>query len=144
MTRTDTTRLSFPSKLSEVPAVQNQIVHAAEASGFAPDTVFAIRLALDEALTNAVRHGNNSDPDKQVDVEYRVGPEQIVITIQDQGPGFCPEELPDPTAEENICRPHGRGVMLMRAYMSDVAFNKSGNRVTLTKRRSCCLPQNAD
>lgn len=144
MTHTDKTRLSFPSKLSEVPAVQNQIVHAAEASGFEPDTVFAIRLALDEALTNAVRHGNNSDPDKQVNVEYQVGPKDIVISIEDEGPGFSPEDLPDPTAEENICRPHGRGVMLMRAYMSDVAFNKSGNRVTLTKCRNCCLPQGAD
>ena len=136
-----TTRLVFPSKLDEVTSVQNAIVDSAEKAGFEEQALFAIRLALDEALTNAVRHGNGSDPNKQVTVEFTVEPRQLTIHIEDQGPGFVPDEVPDPTAEENLCRPHGRGVMLMRAYMSDVQYNKEGNRVTLIKCRDCALPR---
>ena len=135
------TKLVFPSRLDEVPAVQQAIVDAAQQAGFDEQALFAIRLALDEALTNAVRHGNGSDPAKQVAVEFSADETQLVIQIQDQGPGFAPDELPDPTAEENLCRPHGRGVMLMRAYMTDVQFNPQGNRVTLTKIRDCDLPR---
>jgi len=144
MTQPASTRLVFPSQLGQVPAVQKQIVEAAEAHGFADDAVFAIRLALDEALTNAVRHGNASDPTKNVTVVYEVNAEQITIAIEDEGPGFDPGGLPDPTAIENLCRPHGRGVMLMKAYMSDVSFNKQGNRVTLVKKRGCVLPREAE
>ena len=141
MADTATHKLEFPSRLDRVPAVQQAIIDAAEAAGFDEQSVFAIRLALDEALTNAVRHGNGSDPTKQVTVEFAAEPRQLTVTIEDQGPGFAPDDLPDPTAEENLCRPHGRGVMLMRAYMSDVQFHGRGNRVTLTKTRDCPQPQ---
>ena len=135
MTQTATNKLVFPSKLDEVPAVQQAVIAAAQQAGFGDQAVFAIRLALDEALTNAVRHGNGSDPSKRVTVEYTADPCRLTVDIEDQGAGFAPDELPDPTAEENICRPHGRGVMLMRAYMSEVNFNARGNRVSLTKLR---------
>jgi serine/threonine-protein kinase RsbW len=141
MAAPSSTRLVFPSRLDQVPAVQHAIVSAAEAVGFDEQAVFAIRLALDEALTNAVRHGNASDPNKQVTVEFAADSQKLVVQIEDQGPGFALEEVPDPTADENLCRPHGRGVMLMRAYMSDVQFNERGNRVTLTKLRDCAAPQ---
>ena len=140
MADTATTKLVFPSRLDQVPAVQQAIIDAAQQAGFDEQAVFAIRLALDEALTNAVRHGNGSDPSKQVAVEFSVDAAQLTVVIEDQGPGFAPDQLPDPTAEENLCRPHGRGVMLMRAYMTDVQFNPRGNRVTLTKVRDCELP----
>jgi serine/threonine-protein kinase RsbW len=136
-----TTRLVFPSRLDEVPAVQHAIVGAAEQAGFDEQSLFAIRLALDEALTNAVRHGNGSDPNKKVSVEFTADERRLVVQIEDEGAGFVPDDVPDPTAEENLCRPHGRGVMLMRAYMSDVQFNERGNRVTLTKSRDCALPR---
>lgn len=135
-----TTRLVFPSKLSEVPAAQAAVVEAAKAAGFAEDALFGIRLALDEALTNAVRHGNASDPSKNVTVDYTAEPDRLVVVIEDQGPGFCLDDVPDCTAEENLGRPHGRGVMLMRAYMTDVQFNDRGNRVTLIKNTGCKLP----
>ncbi|MEM9883166.1 MAG: ATP-binding protein [Planctomycetota bacterium] len=136
-----TQTLEFPSRLSEVPPAQHAIVEAARAAGFDDKSLFAIRLALDEALTNAVRHGNGSDPTKHVTVTYAADAERITITVEDQGPGFAPADLPDPTAEENLDRPHGRGVMLMRAYMTEVTYNDRGNRVTLTKARDCPLPR---
>lgn len=141
MAEPTTTKLVFPSKLSEVAGAQQAIIDAASAAGFEEKTLFAIRLALDEALTNAVRHGNGSDPTKNVTVEFSVDECRLTVGIEDEGPGFKPADVPDPTAEENLCRPHGRGVMLMKAYMSDVAYNDRGNRVTLTKERDCGLPQ---
>lgn len=136
-----THRIVFPSKLSEVPAAQQAIVEAAKSVGFADDGIFAIRLALDEALTNAVRHGNGSDPHKNVTVEFTTDHQQITIAIQDEGAGFVLEEVPDCTALENLGRPHGRGVMLMRAYMSDVQYNDCGNKVTLIKKGDCTMPR---
>lgn len=126
--------------LGDVPGVQHEILKAVESRGFGRNAIFAIRLALDEALTNAVRHGNEGDPAKSVTADYRVSDEELRVTICDQGPGFAPGNLPDCTAAENLDRPCGRGVLLMRAYMTQVTFNESGNCVTLVKARGCTKP----
>ncbi|MEO0966360.1 MAG: ATP-binding protein [Planctomycetota bacterium] len=134
-------RTAIPSQLEEVPAVVDAVVEAVEAAGGYQDrSVFAIRLAIDEAVTNAIRHGNGQDPDKQVTIEYEITGELVRVCVCDEGPGFVPETLPDPTAEENLIRTHGRGVMLMNAYMTEVSFNERGNCVTLVKRRDCPKP----
>ena len=132
---------TFSSRLGNIPAVQDAVTEDLKAAGFPDKARFAVKLALDEALANAVRHGNHSDPDRTVTVEWEVGPDQVRVSVQDCGCGFEPDELPDPTAEENLHRPHGRGVMLMRAYMTEVRFNEAGNVVTLTKKRDCTLPR---
>lgn len=126
--------------LSEVPQVQDAMLKQVEGRGFGRNAIFAIRLALDEALTNAVRHGNQGDTSKSVTVDYRLTDDEFRVTICDQGHGFVPCNLPDPCAEENLERPCGRGVLLMRAYMSEVSFNSAGNCVTLVKHRSCTKP----
>lgn len=131
---------TIPSTNADAAQVQQEIVHAIEQQDYKREAVFAVRLALDEALVNAVKHGNKNDPDKIVQVEFNIDADRMVIQIEDQGPGFVPEALPDPTAEENLSRPNGRGVMLMRAYMTQVDFNETGNRVILTKTRECLRP----
>lgn len=131
---------TIPSTNADAAVVQQEIVVAIEAQGYKRECVFAVRLALDEALVNAVKHGNQNDPDKTVTIEFNIDQDSMVIQIEDQGPGFIPDELPDPTAEENLSRPNGRGVMLMRAYMTEVDFNEQGNRVILTKRSDCLRP----
>lgn len=135
------THLEFPSRLAEVPRVQQQIMDAVAAANFEQPSQFAIRLALDEALTNAVRHGNCSDSTKVVKVDFSVTAERFWIAVEDQGCGFQPEGVPDPTDEDNLHVPHGRGVMLMKAYMSQVQYNDKGNRVELVKLRDCSLPK---
>ncbi|MFW6033153.1 MAG: ATP-binding protein, partial [Phycisphaeraceae bacterium] len=70
-----------------------------------------------------------------VTIDSEVSGETIRIAICDEGCGFQPDDLPDPTAPENLTRPHGRGVMLMRAYMTDVSFNEAGNCVTMVRTR---------
>jgi len=133
-------RIVFPSRLGQIVPVQNRIFEDVKAAAFPQQAEFAIRLALDEALANAVKHGNKLDPAKHVTVEYSVTPDRFEIQVCDQGPGFTPAMLPDPTAQENLTRPHGRGVMLMRAYMTEVDFNDRGNCVRLVKTRDCPLP----
>lgn len=133
---------TIPSTNAHAADVQQAIIDAIQQRGYKREVVFAVRLALDEALVNAVKHGNENDPEKSVHIDFRIDDNRLVIEVQDEGPGFKPEDLPDPTAEENLSRPNGRGVMLMRAYMTEVQFNDAGNRVILTKRADCERPHN--
>ena len=96
---------------------------------------FGVHLAVEEALVNAIKHGNQSDPEKQVHVVSRVSPTHFYIEIRDEGEGFNPSDVPDPTAEENLESPSGRGLMLMRSFMSRVDFNEVGNCVVMEKER---------
>ncbi|MBN1395149.1 MAG: ATP-binding protein [Pirellulales bacterium] len=98
--------------------------------------IFAVHLAVDEALVNAISHGNGSDAGKRVQFSCRLSPQKIRVEITDEGPGFDPQALPDPTAPERLDFPGGRGVMLMRAFMSRVEFQDRGNHVVLEKSRS--------
>ncbi len=127
------TRIEFASCLKKARDIETEILGTCEKHGFGEADIFALKLALEEALVNAVKHGNKLDPAKVVRVHYHVTDQRADITIEDQGPGFNPAELPDPTADENIDRCSGRGILLMRAYMSSVVFNPQGNKVTLTK-----------
>ena len=128
------------SDLNQIPDVQGAILKQAREAGYAKDALFAVRLALDEALSNAIRHGNKLDPDKHVTVDYSVTPKRITIKITDEGPGFRPDKLPDPTTPQNLTRPHGRGVLLIQSYMTDVKFTDRGRCVTMTKTCDCRKP----
>jgi len=98
--------------------------------------LFGIRLALEEALVNAIRHGHRNDTTKTVRVRFQATEQQLLVEIQDEGPGFDPEGVPDPLSPENLERPGGRGVFLMRHYMTWVSFNERGNCVTMCRCRS--------
>ena len=94
-----------------------------------------LRMALVEALTNAVLHGNREDPAKTVDIFAGCdGHAQLLIALTDQGDGFDPNALPDPAAAENLCESHGRGVFLMKRLVDEVKFNLGGRQVVLRKR----------
>ncbi|MBK9118109.1 MAG: ATP-binding protein [Phycisphaerales bacterium] len=113
-----------------------RIMAALHDCGYDEDTIFAIKLAFEEAVTNAVKHGNCNDRSKHVHLRYYVDPQRIVFMVRDEGPGFCPEKVPDPTADENLERPSGRGLMLMQSYMTKVAYSDSGNEVWLLKENT--------
>jgi serine/threonine-protein kinase RsbW len=132
--------LVIPSDLNAAWNAQQTVMEEVKARGYSENAVFAIRLALDEALNNAISHGNQKDKTKKVTIEYHIGEASVVITITDEGKGFDPVEVPDPTLDEYIERPHGRGIMLMRAYMTEVRFSRNGKSVTLVKSRTCSLP----
>ncbi len=127
------TTLKFCSCLNTARQIEEDLLAQCQTHHFCQDDIFSIKLALEEALVNACKHGNKMDPAKQVIVSYRITDQRADVKIEDQGEGFNPAELPDPTMEENLEMTHGRGILLMRAYMSSVVFNPQGNKVTLTK-----------
>ena len=126
--------LVIPSDLGEARRVQDEIERALQQVRFNEHDIFAIKLALEEALVNAIKHGNQMDRAKKVRIRYHVLSDRFECSISDEGPGFDPGEVPDPTAPENLERPCGRGLMLMRHYMSEVRYNDRGNAVTMSKR----------
>jgi anti-sigma regulatory factor (Ser/Thr protein kinase) len=92
------------------------------------------RVSLTEALSNAMLYGNGGHPDKRVRVEVTVGTERLTARISDEGAGFDPQAVPDPTRPENLTNPGGRGLFLMRKLMDEVHYNDRGNCVTLVLR----------
>jgi len=115
--------------------VLDELLVQLEARHWQQRDIFAVHLATEEALINAIHHGNNSDAGKHIRVACLLGRDRIRIEISDEGPGFDPSVLPDPTCGERLHSPCGRGVMLMRAFMSRVEFNARGNTVTMEKQR---------
>jgi serine/threonine-protein kinase RsbW len=123
----------IPSDLQRAKETERVILRRIRACGFPEDHAFAVKLALEEALTNAIKHGNCFDASKTITVQYAVDACRVEIVITDQGGGFNPCDVPDPTTDENIQRPCGRGILLIRAYMSEVAYNETGNQIRMVK-----------
>lgn len=122
----------FPDDLAPL---QERVLGALAEHGYPEAGAFAVRLVIEEAVSNAFRHGNRARSDAHVDVEWIVGPQQATISVEDQGEGFDPASLPDPTDEDRLELPSGRGVLLIHAYMTEVEYNDRGNRVTMTYRK---------
>lgn len=116
--------------------VLEEILEALRALAWDEESLFAVHLAVEEALVNAIKHGNQLDPSKSVDIECEATSEKVSVRITDQGPGFTPADIPDPTLEENLECPSGRGLMLMRSFMSRIVHNEEGNSVLMEKVRS--------
>jgi serine/threonine-protein kinase RsbW len=117
-----------------VPVLQT-VLGALTAAGFGRQELFGARLALEEAVVNGLRHGHRGDPGKDVRVTYLITAAEMRLDVEDEGPGFRPGDVPDPLAPENRDRPGGRGLLLMRHYMTEVRFNETGNCVTLILQR---------
>lgn len=126
----------IPSDPAEARRIQESIETILRSHQYTDHEIFGIRLALEEALVNAIKHGNQMDRTKNVHVAFRLTGERFDVAVTDEGHGFDPGDVPDPTAVENLERPCGRGLMLMRHYMSEVHFNDRGNSVTLSKNRN--------
>jgi len=114
--------------------VQARILDEVSKFKYNSDSVFAIKLSLEEALVNAIKHGNKLDATKKVYIEALVGPKQTELSIEDEGPGFERQCVPDPTSEENLEKSSGRGILLIEAYMSSVAWTHNGRRMHMIKR----------
>lgn len=89
-------------------------------------------LSLVECVNNAIVHGNKLDPNKMVHIHYLINNQRIVVTVTDEGEGFDPDSLPDPTAEENLTKECGRGIFLMKNLCDDIDFTDNGRTVTMT------------
>jgi serine/threonine-protein kinase RsbW len=130
------TKRVIPSDPAQARDVQEEIEQALRGHCYNDREIFSIKLAVEEALVNAIKHGNQLDPAKEVHIGYNITPERFEVIISDEGAGFDPREVPDPTAVENLERPSGRGLMLMKHYMTLVNYSETGNTVYMYKLRN--------
>lgn len=128
-------RFTIPSDPAATRDVQQQVIGRAVALGYGEQDIFAIRLALEEGMMNAIKHGNKLDRSKTVRIEAKVTPRTVEITVEDQGGGFQRVAVPDPCCEENLLKCSGRGILLMEAYMDKVQYSRGGRRVRMVKKK---------
>jgi len=121
------------SSTDKVCDMCKMLIDLLESSEFQSDNYFAVQLAIEEAIVNAVKHGNHSNPSKKVTLSYSVSKEKLDIVISDEGEGFNPSAVPDPREDSNLCKTSGRGVFLMKSYMDFVEYNEQGNSVHMIK-----------
>lgn len=114
--------------------ITDQLSRFFEQAHLGDQATFDLKLAAQEAVVNAVEHGNECDESKQVHVTCRIGADAVVITVSDEGLGFDPAQVPDPTLPENILREHGRGLFLMRSLCDEIRYNAKGNEITIVKK----------
>jgi serine/threonine-protein kinase RsbW len=131
-----TVKTSLPSRQGAHYAHMQEIVQIMKDLGWEGRDLFGVELALEESLTNAIRHGNRLDASKAVSIECKVSPQKFWLKVRDEGAGFRADQVPDCTAHDNLECPGGRGLALIKAYMTRVEYNKRGNCVTLEKTRT--------
>ena len=126
----------IPSHPDEGVTIIRQLLEQLEKNGWRDKDVFGIHMAMEEALMNAIKHGNLRDPEKSVHVIAAISCDQFYARVTDEGSGFDPCEVPDPTLEENLEKTCGRGLMLMNNFVDVVKFNERGNSVELSKQKT--------
>jgi len=133
----ETTELRFPSRIEAVDEAAAAVAEFMNRLGIDEDIAFGVDMAVREAVTNAVVHGNKLDDAKEVALRLRNTPEVFEISVHDQGSGFNPNEVPDPTRDENILKTSGRGIFFMRNFMDEVDWStdpKGGTSVRMIKK----------
>lgn len=128
---------STPSAVNDV---YGQIEPGLKAFRFSDEDIFAVHLAVEEAFINAVRHGNKMEPSKAVKIDYAIEPNKIEICMTDEGEGFEPDVIPDPRYGDNLYKPAGRGMLLIRSFMDVVEYSKKGNSLRMIRYREKTNP----
>lgn len=126
----------FPSIAGNGTPLTDEILQQMEKREWPPRDVFGVNMAVVEAITNAMMHGNEYIPEKMVTVTVQISDEIVHLEVRDEGPGFDVTSIPDPRDEANMDCPSGRGILLIHAFMSKVWFNESGNIIFMEKVRS--------
>ncbi len=133
----ETTQLSLPSRVESVAEAAEAADAAARRYGLGEEGLFGLDMAVREAVTNAVLHGNREDASKPVEITFAEEGGVLVVTVRDRGEGFDPERVADPTAAENLLKTSGRGILFMRSFMDTVEWQRhpeGGTVVRMTKK----------
>lgn len=125
--------IRIPSSIDHIRKVSSKILKALGPSAAAGPAAFDIRLGIEEAVRNAIVHGNHSDRRRSVRVSYRIDSGKLTVDVEDEGSGFDHAKVADPTEAANMLRNSGRGVYLIKRVMDEVSFNARGNRITMVK-----------
>lgn len=124
------------SHVDEASAVVRELVAQLKDLGWPEKDTFGVHMAAEEALMNAVKHGNEKDESKSVTVLLILGREEFYARIEDEGSGFDPDEVPDPCDDDNLHKTSGRGVLLIKKFVDAVVYNDAGNVIEFRKTRS--------
>jgi serine/threonine-protein kinase RsbW len=130
--------LQFPSRIEAIQRAASAAAEFVNRLGVGEDAAYGVDMAVREAVTNAVLHGNRQDETKTVEVSFRSSPEAIEITVRDRGEGFDTGSVPDPTDPENLLKTNGRGMLFMRTFMDEVRWSRhpeGGTVVRMLKKR---------
>jgi len=126
---------------ADIDAAEERLLSLMEGHGYGDAARFAVRLAFEEAVINAFRHGHKNLPaDTPATVTLAVGADTATIAVTDQGPGYNPVEVPDCTLDENLEKTSGRGLMLIRSFMTNVRHELGGRRLVMTFRKDAPEP----
>jgi serine/threonine-protein kinase RsbW len=125
-------KIRIESEIGNLRIVESAIDEATATIGISKDSYGKILVSVMEAVNNAILHGNRSNPEKIVDIDISYINDQLDVTVTDEGPGFRPESVPDPTAPENIEELNGRGIYLMSHLADNIKYSEKGNSVTMT------------
>lgn len=128
--------LRIKSKIENIYPVEREILERASELGYDGDACFCLRLAMDEALINAITHGNRNMEEKNVRIIAYCDEQRIAVTVQDEGDGFDQSTLVDPTQEPYLHKSSGRGVYLIQQFTHEIQFNEKGNAITFSIHRA--------
>ena len=124
-------RIEIASEAHSINIIEKAIDDLKSEFDIHEDSYGNILVAVTEAVNNAIQHGNRNNPDKTVDITYEVDGDRVIFVVKDQGEGFDYYNLPDPTAPENLEKPTGRGVFLMKHLADQVIFSENGRVVEM-------------
>ncbi len=131
--------VTLESKIESVDLAEEIASRVAAAAGFDEEDRHKISMAVRESVINAIQHGNRLDREKKVQLSFVAEPQQVSVTVVDQGNGFDVNAIPDPRLENNLLKTAGRGIFLIRTFMDEFRVKcqaGSGTRVTMVKRAS--------
>jgi len=126
----------IPSDYAAVKALQTRVETLLMELEYGSRDRFSVRLALEEALVNAIKHGHHDHHEESIRVSVLVNEDVIRLEIEDHGTGFAPDAIPSPIKDENLTKSNGRGLMLLKSFMDSVDYNEVGNRLQMEKIRS--------
>jgi len=128
-----TISLDLPSALESVRVLHALISELLRLMGLDEQTAIDVNLAVVEAGTNAIKHGNQEEAHKRAHFDFIIRPDQFIVVVQDEGPGFNREQVPSPLAGDNFFKSSGRGIFLMESCMDEVTFEQSGTVIKMVK-----------
>jgi serine/threonine-protein kinase RsbW len=134
----ETTELVLPSRVESVAEAAAAADDVARRVGLSEEAAYGLDLAVREAVTNAVLHGNKQAADVPVVITFADSAGQLVVTVRDRGQGFNPTEVADPTDPQNLLKTSGRGILFMRSFMDEVEWGphpEGGTVVRMTKKK---------
>ncbi len=132
-------RIAIGSRFEHIDLIQVVVDDALERLGLDDDSRHWVGIAIREAVANAIKHGNQQDPEKEVEVELAIVGDEAIIRVVDQGEGFDLQQVEDPLAPENLLKPNGRGIFYMNNFMDEIEYGTrpgGGTVVTLRKQIS--------